>query len=76
MCRTYLIVGQHIAIWKPDYEMHYLNIGSSNGLLPSWCQTITWSNTDVLPIGPLKTLKKLTIQGIALNIVDFAKEVM
>ena len=30
-------------------------IGSDNGLLPGQCQAITWTNADILSIGPLVT---------------------
>ena len=33
----------------------FVNIGSSNGLLPVWHQVITQTNADLLLVGPLGT---------------------
>ena len=35
--------------------MIWASFGSDNGLLPVWCQIITWTNTDLLSIRPLGT---------------------
>ena len=35
-------------------EMNYIIIGSDNGLLRIWCQTITWTKAGLLSVRPLK----------------------
>ena len=35
--------------------MHLTTIGSDNGLSPSWCQAIIWTNAGISLIGPLGT---------------------
>ena len=32
-----------------------VNIVSGHGLLPVWCQTITWTNDDLLSVGAMGT---------------------
>ena len=34
-------------------SMNWISIGSDNGLLPVQHQAITWTNADLLSIGPL-----------------------
>ena len=52
MCLQWLIspLVPHIYV-----SVNWLNIGSDNGLTPIWCQSITWTNTDLLRIGPSGT---------------------
>ena len=36
-------------------SVNYVNIGPANGLSPVRCQTINWTNADLLLIGTLRT---------------------
>ena len=42
-------------LWRHAKVRHWHHISSGNGLQPVWRQTITWTNADVLSIGPLGT---------------------
>ena len=51
-----LTVAQLIEAEWWRYELvTYAIIVSDNGLSPVWCQAISWTNTDLLSIGPLGT---------------------
>ena len=41
--------------WCKYVSLNWVNIGSCNGLSPSLRQAITWTNDDLLSIGPLGT---------------------
>ena len=43
------------AEWSNMASMNMVIISSGNGLLPIWHQAITWTNADLLIIGPLGT---------------------
>ena len=41
--------------WAVYASANWVNIGSGNGLSPDRHQAITWTNADLLSIGPLGT---------------------
>ena len=41
--------------WCIYASIKWTSIGSGNGLVPNGAQAITWTNVDVLPIGPIGT---------------------
>ena len=53
-----------------SYATKLTSIGSENGLSPSRCQAIIWTNAGILLIGPLKT----TFSEILIEIQENAFE--
>ena len=58
-CQILIIkIFQLFNLLKPgdiDVSANVVIIGSGNGLAPVWCQAITWTNADLLSIGPSPT---------------------
>ena len=44
----------HLSQWRICASVNRISIGSGNGLPPVWRQTITWINTDLVSILPLR----------------------
>ena len=42
--------------WRINASVNWVIIGSDNGLLPVWCQAITWTNADHLSIGYFRNM--------------------
>ena len=45
----------YLAEWRLYASVNWVSIGSGNDLSSVWSQAITWTNTDLLPIGHLGT---------------------